>query len=129
MEQSRSKICGIDVHKRFLVATIIEHKGQKKTGKFPTSLEKLLKLNEWIITEQCQAVAFESTGEYRTSLYEVLQGFVEITVANSYLIKGIMGKKTDTIDSEWIAELALNNFLSSSRIMQGENEIPGPLRG
>ena len=39
-------------------ATILERNGQKKTGKFLNSLEQLIKLKEWVITEQCQAVAF-----------------------------------------------------------------------
>jgi transposase len=120
MERSRSKVCGIDVHKRFLVATILERSGPKKTEKFQNNLEQLLKLREWIIAEQCQAVAFESTGEYWVSLYDVLQGYVEIIVANSYHIKWIPGKKTDTIDSEWIAELALNDLISPSRILSKE---------
>ena len=77
-------------------------------------------MREWIITEQCQAVAFESTGEYWVSLYEILQGYVEIIVANSYHIKWIPGKKTDTIDAEWIAELALNDLISPSRILSKE---------
>ena len=67
----------------------------------------------------------ENTG---ISLYEVLQGYVEIIVANSYHIKGIPGKKTDTIDSEWIAELALNDLISPSRILSKEKEISGLLR-
>jgi transposase len=117
MESSRSKVCGIDVHKRFLVATILERNGSKKTEKFLNNLEQLLQLKEWVITEQCQAVAFESTGEYWVSLYDVLQGYVEIIIANSYHIKWIPGKKTDTIDSEWIAELALNDLISPSRIL------------
>jgi len=117
MESSRSKVCGIDVHKRFLIATILERNGPKKTKKFSNNLEQLLELKEWIITEQCQAVAFESTGEYWISLYDILQGDVEIIVANSYHIKWIPGKKTDTIDSEWIAELALNDLISPSRIL------------
>jgi len=117
MESSRSKVCGIDVHKRFLIATILERNGPKKTKKFSNTLEQLLELKEWIITEQCQAVAFESTGEYWISLYDILQGDVEIIVANSYHIKWIPGKKTDTIDSEWIAELALNDLISPSRIL------------
>ena len=70
-----------------------------------------------VITEQCQAVAFESTGEYWVSLHDVLLGYVEIIVANPYHIKWIPGKKTDTIDSEWIAELALNDLISPSRIL------------
>jgi len=117
MESSRSKVCGIDVHKRFLVATILERNGPKETKKFPNDLEHLLKLKDWIVTEHCQAVAFESTGEYWVSLYDVLEGYIEIIVANAYHIKWIPGKKTDTIDSAWIAELALNDLISPSRIL------------
>ena len=127
MESSRSKVCGIDVHKRFLIATILERNGPKKTKKFSNNLEQLLELKEWIITEQCQAVAFESTGEYWISLYDILQGDVEIIVANSYHIKWIPGKKTDTIDSEWIAELALNDLISPSRILSKDKRDTRPL--
>lgn len=117
MSGSRSKVCGIDVHKRFLVATVLERSGQKKTEKFQNSLEQLLNLREWIISEKCEAVAFESTGEYWISLFDVLQGSADIIVANSYHIKWIPGKKTDTLDSEWIAELALNDLITPSRIL------------
>jgi transposase len=41
----------------------------------------------------------------------------DIIVANSYHIKWIPGKKTDTLDSEWIAELALNDLITPSRIL------------
>lgn len=117
MERPRSKVCGIDVHKRFLVATILGRDSQKNTKKFPNTLEQLIELKDWISSEQCQTVAFESTGEYWLSLYDMLQGSFEIIVANSYHIKWIPGKKTDTIDSEWIAELALNDLISPSRIL------------
>jgi transposase len=120
MGRSRSKVCGIDVHKKFLVATVLERNGQKKTEKFQNSLEHLLKLREWILAEECEVVAFESTGEYWIPLYDILQGDVEIIVANSYHIKWIPGKKTDTIDSEWIAELVLNDLIEPSRILPKE---------
>jgi transposase len=117
MESQESKVCGIDVHKRFLVATIFERNGSKTTRKFQNNLEQLLELKDWIITEQCQVVAFESTREYWVSLYDALQGYVEVIIANSYHIKWIPEKKTDTIDSEWIAELALNDLITPSRIL------------
>jgi hypothetical protein len=74
------------------------------------------------------AVAFESTGEYWISLYEVLQGYVEIIVGNSYHIKWISVKKTNTINSEWIAELALNDLISLSRILSRKRETSPLLR-
>ena len=120
MGKQRSKACGIDVHKKFLVATISDRTGYKKTQKFSNEIEPLLALREWILEEKCEVVAFESTGEYWYSLHDVLMGYVEIIVANAYHIKWIPGKKTDSIDSEWIAELALNGLISPSRILPKE---------
>lgn len=89
MGRSRSKVCGIDVHKKFLVATVLDRRGEKRTEKIQNSLEHLLQLREWILAEQCEVVAFESTGEYWIPLYDVLEGSVETIVANSYHIKWI----------------------------------------
>ncbi len=120
MGKPRSKVCGIDVHKKFLVATILDRRGEKRIKEVPNSLEHLLQLREWILEEQCEVVAFESTGEYWIPLYDILEGSVETIVANPYHIKWIPGKKTDTIDSEWIAELALNDLITPSRILPKE---------
>jgi transposase len=45
---------------------------------------------------------------------------VEFVLANAYQIKHIPGRKTDTLDSEWIAELCLKDLISPSRIFSGE---------
>ncbi len=37
-------------------------------------------------------------------------------LANAYQIKHIPGRKTDSLDSEWIAEICLKNLISPSRI-------------
>ena len=34
MELRRNKVCGIDVHKRFLIATILSRDGKKDTQRF-----------------------------------------------------------------------------------------------
>ncbi|MEI7434371.1 MAG: transposase [Methanomicrobiales archaeon] len=120
MGKQRSKVCGIDVHKRFLVATIADKTGYRKIKKFSNEIEPLLQLREWIFEEHCETVAFESTGEYWYSLHDILHGYVEIIVANAYHIKWIPGKKTDNIDSEWIAELVLNDLISPSCILPEE---------
>ena len=72
MGKQRSKVCGMDVHKKFLVATITDRTGNKETKKFSNEIEPLLRLREWILVEHCEAVAFESTGEYWYSLHDVL---------------------------------------------------------
>ena len=53
---------------------------------------------------------------YCIPIYNVLEGSVNFILANAYQIHHIPGRKTDTLDSEWIAEICLKNLISSSRI-------------
>jgi transposase len=79
-------------------------------------LDDLLKFKNWVIENQCEQVAVESTGTYWIPIHSVLEGSVDLIVANAYKIKHTPGRKTDTIDSEWIAELCLNGMIEPSRI-------------
>ena len=110
------KSCGIDVHKSFLSATILAQTGIKDTREFSTSLEGLLDLRNWIVENDCQRVAIESTGIYWIPTYTMLEGNVETIVANPLQIKYIPGRKTDALDSEWIAEVCLNGQIKPSYI-------------
>lgn len=49
MKPQRNKIYGIDVHKRFLIATIRSQNGMKDTRRFSVALEDLLKFRDWAI--------------------------------------------------------------------------------
>ena len=46
---------------------------------------------------------------------------VEFVLANAYQIKHIPGRKTDVLDSEWIAELCLKDLISPSRIFSEDD--------
>lgn len=116
MELQRNKVCGIDVHKRFLIATILSRDGKKDTQRFSITLEDLLKFRDWVIKNGCEQVAIESTGIYWHPVHSVLEGKIDLIVANSYKIKHTPGRKTDVNDSEWIAELCLNGMIEPSRI-------------
>jgi transposase len=108
--------CGVDVHNKFIVATILSSDGLKLQNRFETSLEDLLKFKNWLKENGCHKVALESTGNYWLPIYHVLEGSVNFILANAYQIKHIPGRKTDSLDSEWIAELCLKNLISPSRI-------------
>lgn len=114
------KACGIDVHKSFLVATILTSAGAKETKEFDTGLEDLINLRDWIMERHCQRVAVESTGIYWTPLYTCLEGKIETIIANPRQIKNMPGRKTDYLDSEWIAELCLNGQIKPSFIPSRE---------
>jgi transposase len=119
MSKEKKKVCGIDVHKSFLVATILDREGKNETRKYRQDIESLIELREWVISENCDSVAFESTGDYWRTLYLVLEDQLPVTVANAHHIKHVPGKKTDITDSRWIAQLELNDLIEPSRIFSG----------
>lgn len=121
METQRNKVCGADIHKKFLVATILSRDNTKITERFGMTLDDLLKFKSWVIENQCEQVAVESTGVYWIPLHAVLDGSVDLIVANAYKIKHIPGRKSDLIDSEWLAELCLNGMIEPSRIFPKED--------
>ena len=116
MSGKREIACGVDVHNKFIVATILSSDGLKLQDRFETSLEDLLKFKSWLKENCCHKVALESTGNYWLPIYHVLEGSVNFILANAYQIKHIPGRKTDSLDSEWIAEICLKNLISPSRI-------------
>jgi transposase len=93
----------------FLVATILSRDSTKITQRFGMTLDDLLKFKSWVIENQCEQVAVESTGVYWIPIHAVLEDAIDLIVANAYKIKHIPGRKSDLIDSEWIAELCLNS--------------------
>ncbi len=120
MTSGKRKVCGIDVHKSFLVATILDREGTVETRRVRQGPESLVSLRDWIQAEQCESVAFESTADYWRSLYLVLEGHIPVTVANAHHIKHVPGRKTDITDSRWIAQLELNGLIEPSRIFSGD---------
>jgi transposase len=116
MEVQRNKVCGADVHKRFLVATILSRDGTKQTQRFRMNPDELSKFRTWVVDNGCEQVAVESTGIYWIPVLNAIEGFVDLILANAYKIKNTSRPKTDLTDSEWMAELCLNGMIKPSRI-------------
>jgi transposase len=121
MTEQRNKVCGVDIHKKFLIATILSRDGTKMQKRFATVVDDLLNFRDWVIKENCDCVAIESTGVYWYPVHAVLENKVELILANPHQIKHTPGRKTDALDSEWIAEVALNNLIDPSRILPKED--------
>ena len=121
--------CGVDVHNKFILATILSSSGLKLQDRFGTNLEELLRFKDWLKENDCYKVALESTGNYWLPIYNVLEGSVDFILANAYQIKHIPGRKTDMLDSEWIAEICLKNLITASRIFSRDHrELRSPTR-
>ena len=110
--------CGIDVHKKFLVACIAttDDKGVTtyKFSRFSTFTNGLRKLSEWLCANSCTQVCMESTGKYWIPMYNILEATCKITLAHPKYVKAIRGKKTDKKDAKWIADLFKHDLVAGS---------------
>ncbi|MTK12568.1 MAG: IS110 family transposase [Clostridiaceae bacterium] len=100
--------CGVDVHKTFLVATIITSKGitpHYSKKRFSTFNNSILQFKQWLIDNNCFDVCMESTGKYWVPVYNLLEDTIRITIANPKWVKAVKGNKDDKKDSKWIGDL------------------------
>lgn len=101
--------CGVDVHKSFLVATIIKTTSgvqpsyQKK--RFSTFNNSILEFKKWLLDNSCRDVCMESTGKYWVPVFNLLEDELSVTIANPKWVKAVKGNKDDTKDSKWIGDL------------------------
>ncbi len=101
--------CGVDVHKSFLVATIIkttcgvQPSYQKK--RFSTFNNSILEFKKWLLDNSCRDVCMESTGKYWLPVFNLLEDELNVTIANPKWVKAVKGNKDDTKDSKWIGDL------------------------
>ncbi len=120
------RCCGLDVHKKVIVACllVLDANGElhKEVKKFGTMTEDLLTLLDWLQAAGCTHVAMESTGVYWKPIYNILEGHLEVVVVNAQHLKGVPGRKTDVLDAEWLAECFQLGLLKASFIP------PAPVR-
>ena len=102
--------CGVDVHKTFLVGTIISTTDgvqphyQKK--RFSTYNSDLHRFADWLHANNCLDVCMESTGKYWVPVFNILEKRgIRVTIANPKWVKAVKGNKDDTKDSKWIGDL------------------------
>jgi len=116
MEKVYDKCCGIDVHKKLIVACF--RKGNKQEVRdFGATTRELLELADWLKEGGCEMVAMESTASYWKPLYNILESSeLNAMVVNARHMKAVPGRKTDVKDAEWIADLLQHGLLQASYI-------------
>ena len=114
------RCCGLDVHKKTVVACVLTPASQQ-TRTFGTMTPDLLRLREWLQSEGVTHVAMESTGVYWKPVFNLLedQG-MELMVVNARHVKAVPGRKTDVKDAEWLADLLRHGLLKASFIPNRE---------
>lgn len=120
MQILHSCCCGLDVHKKQIVACLMftdsAGRRQKEIRTFGTMTADILSFSDWLTSAGCTHLAMESTGDYWKPIYNLLEGLFEILVVNAQHIKALPGRKTDVRDAEWIADLLQHGLLRSSFI-------------
>ena len=77
MEIVHPRCCGLDVHKKTVVACVLlsqpDGSVDRQVRTFPTMTEDLLALSDWLSSLGVSHVALESTGVYWRPVFNVLE--------------------------------------------------------
>ncbi len=116
-EQVVSRGCGLDVHKKTVVATIDGEGLERVTREFGTFTSSLTELKDWLVDNEITHVAMESTGVYWKPVYNILEPTgITVWIVNARHVKNVPGHKTDKKDSRWLCKLLLAGLLKPSYI-------------
>jgi transposase len=109
MQVIYERYCGLDVHKKTVVACVVitlpDGQVQKQVRTFATTTASLLALADWLAAFQVSHVAMESSGIYWRPVFNLLEEGRTIILVNAQHMRAVPGRKTDVKDAEWIADL------------------------
>ena len=128
MELFRERVCGIDIGKADVKATVRIDNGVGAapdivTRTFATTTAGLLKLLDWLRQHRVQLIGMESTGVYWKRPFYLLEDEFEVWLLNPKHVKILRNRKTDVLDSKWLAELVAYGLIRPSFVP------PRPIRG
>ena len=103
MQVVHSRCCGLDVHKKSVVACVLitapDGTVQCTVRTFATMTADLLALDDWLRQLEVVTVGLESTGIYWRPVYQLLEEARTMILANPRHMKAVPGRKTDVKDS------------------------------
>jgi transposase len=120
MEVVFDRCCGLDIHKKSIVACL-SLPGPRGTAAttvrtFGTMTADILVLSDWLTEAGCTHVAMESTGVYWKPIWNLLEELFTLLLVNPRHMKAVPGRKTDVTDAEWIASLLRHGLLTGSYV-------------
>ena len=118
MDVLYERCCGLDIHKKSVVACVlISQPGRpvhKEIRTFETMTGDLLELADWLTSHGVTHVAMESTGVYWKPVWNLLEDSFTLLLVNAQHVKAVPGRKTDVKDAEWLADLLRHGLLRGS---------------
>ena len=76
-----------------------------ETREFTSINSSILSLKQWLLDNNCKDLCMESTGKYWIPVFNLLEDSINVFLVHPKYVKAITGKKTDTKDSVWIADI------------------------
>lgn len=117
METLHPRCAGLDVHKDEVAACLRVTAGRKADHthrRFPTTTRGLLALRDWLAAANCPIAALEATGVYWKPVWHILEGTVALVLANPHHVRAVPGRKSDTNDAAWLADLLAHGLIRAS---------------
>jgi transposase len=97
MQVLYERCCGLDVHKKTVVACVLISQASAEPDKqvrtFSTTTAGLLALADWLGQHQVSHVAIESTGVYWRPVFNILEAICTVILVNAQHIKAVPGHK------------------------------------
>ena len=116
MKKVYDNCCGIDVHKKLIVACF-KQGSKQEVREFGATTRELLKFCGWLKDGDCEMVAMESTASFCKPLYNILEASgLDAIIINARHMKNVPGRKTDVKGAEWIADLLQHGLLQAGYI-------------
>ena len=121
MEVVVGRACGLDVHKKNVVAAIRTPE-TRTTRTYGTYTRELRVMADWLASLGVTDVTMEGTGVYWRPVYNVLEedGRFNLLVVNAQHVKKVPGRKTDVSDAEWLCDLLRHGLLHGSYVPSKE---------
>jgi transposase len=118
MRRMLERCAALDVHRKTVTACarilIAGGELEERIVEFSTMAGDLLALRDWLKQLDVTHVAMEATGVYWKPVYYALEDDFELLLVNAAHVKNVPGRKTDTLDAQWLCQLLECGLLRAS---------------
>lgn len=118
MDLLHARCAGLDVHKQSVVACVRLVQGsqiKRLVRTFGTTTERLFELAEFLAQHEVTHVAMEATGVYWRPVWHILEPEgLQLVLGNAAHIRNVPGRKSDTNDAMWLADLMAHGLIRPS---------------
>src|SRR4051794_33643939 len=130
MEVVHERCCGLDIHKKLVVACSMRPgsggQPRKQVRTFGTMSDDLEKLCDWLAEQGVTHVAMESTASYWKPIFNVLEDRFELLLVNAQHMKAVPGRKTNSYHAFSPGSMPSMGSLDRTDLHRGQVDVLAP---